>query len=192
MDSMSCPLTIGAANNDAMTPAPPKAGQGQSEVPEGGTEGDKPRRRNLVVRALDGFYAVLDLGGRDRSPGRQWASLGLLLVSVLGVPWACVTAVEQGRGDLALLFFVPAWIISLLLGAVGYGLRCPSCRKWWSRKTARYDEKEGPLVTEKLPNYQVPGTLDIVRRRSVSWRGDYRCKRCGHAWSKQGTSERKY
>ena len=157
------------------------------EIPEP----PKPRR-NIVARALDLFYGLLlELNKEDPSQERQLGSLVLLLSAVLGVPWACISLAKGASNDLGVLILscIPVWLLLLFAGAIGHGLRCPSCRKWWSRKTATYSRREGPVVTERVPSFERPGTDNIVRRRSVSWSGTYTCKRCGYGWSGKGNGE---
>ena len=148
--------------------------------------------RNIVGSALDLFYELLGANQEHRSSGQQLGPLVLLLSAALGVPWACMSLAKGASKDLGLLIllFIPVWLLLLFVGAIGHGLRCPSCRKWWSRKTATCAETQGPVVTERVPSFERPGTDAIVGRRSVSWSGTYHCQRCGHGWSKEGSGER--
>lgn len=148
-------------------------------------------RRNIAARALDQVYALLDANQERRSPGRQLVSLLLLLSAVLGVPGGCLTLAQDASKDVGLLILllIPVWLVLVFVGAVGHGLRCPRCGRWWSRKTGTYTRTDGPVATERIASVEEPGTLDLVRRRSVSWSGTYCCKRCGHGWSKEGSGE---
>ena len=155
-------------------------------------EPQKPRR-HIVARVLDRFYGfLLETNQKDRSSGRQLGALILLVSAVLGVPWACMNLAKGASKDLGafILLFIPVWLLLLFVGAIGHGLRCPSCHKWWSRKTATYAETQAPVVTERDPSFEKPGTDNIVRTRSVSWSATYHCKRCGHGWSREASGER--
>jgi hypothetical protein len=106
--------------------------------------------------------------------------------------------------DMRLGIFIGSGIVTIGILATWFGLRyasmCPSCGQAWGKKTIRttvLDSKRDvrntfETVYHRTSKGEVTGSTQIPTTKVVTVKtlmDEYRCKHCGHEWSKVYTTE---
>jgi hypothetical protein len=91
------------------------------------------------------------------------------------------------------IIFFSLLILSIIPG-VGYNLRCPKCKKWWSKKNAgskmiKSETKNETVIRNDIHKDRNGKEIGRTQRKEnilveYSYYDKYHfCKKCGHEWT---------
>jgi len=161
-----------------------------TEAQAAGVPGAQTAFQSVVMHGPDPEHVRKlreERASRPVGPVRQLLSVASRIWVWVALPMACVllgvagAAVEPtGYSLLPLAIGVPVTLVSFV-ALDAFLRRCPRCRLWLGGRLLAL-VKTG-TSTESVHVQAASGGTETVQRSVSTFRRDWRCVRCGHAWS---------